>query len=714
MINVCSACRRPARKLTSVTVLEKLRAVSTAAFDAQPNKGCMKNTRVSVLNKLVRWAQDASAPSIFWLAGMAGTGKTSIARSFCDMLAAEADLGGSFFCSRTATTIEQTEVRRILPTLVRALARQHPAFEAAIVAELTAEPDITDKTVEIQVQLLLGKTLSKLPSRRQACLVLVIDGLDECSNPEATAEFILALINLTQDPALYPFPIKFFVTSRPEKHIRATPLSRRDMSDAFVLHDIEPDEVNSDISTFIHARFTGAPVDPSEPSQSSGTTWYSASDIETLVGLSCGLFIFASTVIAFVLARGHAAGREKRLRDVVNSVKPRPRTTEPLNEIYSFILAEASSELEEDECHDLQVLLTKILALREPLSIRGFAELVKISVRQLRALLEDLHAVINVPADNDSGDLRTLHASFSDYLQLRAPNELQVDISLGRELLLRACFDRMQAADLCFNVSRSASSYQRNPDVRPTFIARSLEYACLQWVYHFEEISDRVRYEQMIDGIFLPKLLFWLEVVSVLRRFDDGRRALVAAEFLVISRPCRYHKLTSTIRSLPKNYRGFCAIPRLLSASAATPSRLVHHTSTCPLSHLLFATPLSPIGSVISLFSCHMCKSAAAFRIRQQCCKVTCPKPPFVLLLVHLIRTSWCLDRMTILCASGMFVSAALLNLRSSVTPTPSMPLPSRLTVHKLFLVPKTPRYACGTFAHVNQQLFSATIAFGP
>ena len=169
-------------------MLEKLRPVPTAAFDAQPNKGCMKDTRISVLNKLVQWAQDTAAPSVFWLTGMAGTGKTSIARTFCDMLATDADLGGSFFCSRTVTTIEQTEVRRILPTLVHALALQHSAFAAAVVAELTSEPNIADKTVDIQAELLLGKTLSNMPSRHQACLVLVIDGLDECSNPAATAE----------------------------------------------------------------------------------------------------------------------------------------------------------------------------------------------------------------------------------------------------------------------------------------------------------------------------------------------------------------------------------------------------------------------------------------------------------------------------------------------------------------------------------------------
>ena len=65
----------------------------------------MKDTRVEVLRKFMDWIKN-DPNSIFWLAGMAGTGKTSIAISLCRMLQGDHDvlLGGTFFCSRTATT----------------------------------------------------------------------------------------------------------------------------------------------------------------------------------------------------------------------------------------------------------------------------------------------------------------------------------------------------------------------------------------------------------------------------------------------------------------------------------------------------------------------------------------------------------------------------------------------------------------------------------
>ena len=42
----------------------------------------MKGTRVAILEDLLAWAIDPDSPRIFWLDGMAGTGKSTIALSF--------------------------------------------------------------------------------------------------------------------------------------------------------------------------------------------------------------------------------------------------------------------------------------------------------------------------------------------------------------------------------------------------------------------------------------------------------------------------------------------------------------------------------------------------------------------------------------------------------------------------------------------------------
>ncbi|KAG8693164.1 hypothetical protein FRC11_003109, partial [Ceratobasidium sp. 423] len=61
---------------------------------------CTPGTRVDVLAHLVAWAGNDGADAVYWLNGMAGTGKTTIACSICKELARHDKLAASFFCSR--------------------------------------------------------------------------------------------------------------------------------------------------------------------------------------------------------------------------------------------------------------------------------------------------------------------------------------------------------------------------------------------------------------------------------------------------------------------------------------------------------------------------------------------------------------------------------------------------------------------------------------
>jgi adenylylsulfate kinase-like enzyme len=48
---------------------------------------CMEGTRRQLLDDIVSWAEAPTAPVVFWLNGMAGTGKSTIARSICEYIA---------------------------------------------------------------------------------------------------------------------------------------------------------------------------------------------------------------------------------------------------------------------------------------------------------------------------------------------------------------------------------------------------------------------------------------------------------------------------------------------------------------------------------------------------------------------------------------------------------------------------------------------------
>ena len=63
---------------------------------------------------------------MFWLNGLAGTGKSTIAQTFAEISFADGKLGASFFCSRDFENRSNLQV--IFPTLAFQLAYRYPLF----------------------------------------------------------------------------------------------------------------------------------------------------------------------------------------------------------------------------------------------------------------------------------------------------------------------------------------------------------------------------------------------------------------------------------------------------------------------------------------------------------------------------------------------------------------------------------------------------------
>jgi len=78
-------------------------------------KGCLKGTRENVMNEVELWAEDVEKSHIFWLNGLAGTGKSTIAQTISERMFADGHLGASFFCSRGFE--DCSNLQFIFPTL---------------------------------------------------------------------------------------------------------------------------------------------------------------------------------------------------------------------------------------------------------------------------------------------------------------------------------------------------------------------------------------------------------------------------------------------------------------------------------------------------------------------------------------------------------------------------------------------------------------------
>ena len=109
-----------------MSVLNGCRRAHGAGYRHGNRNGCLKGTRVCVLDEIEHWAGDFDKSPIFWLNGLAGTGKSTIAQTIAERLFTNDCLGASFFCSRGFE--DRSNLQLIFPTLAFQLAQQYPEF----------------------------------------------------------------------------------------------------------------------------------------------------------------------------------------------------------------------------------------------------------------------------------------------------------------------------------------------------------------------------------------------------------------------------------------------------------------------------------------------------------------------------------------------------------------------------------------------------------
>ena len=451
----------------------------------------------------------------------------------------------------------QRDVRCVVPTLAQLMAYQSVQFAEGLSAELALDPDVLHQPVGVQVEKLLYKPLLALRGSLVP-IVFVIDALDECSGQltnhgalddaethRIVSGLIEALIAFSRSPVR--LPVKFFITSLPETHIRDTHVSDVTFSKVLSPLNVDKQQVTADIRFYISNRLFSKPT---------LRALFTENDVNAVVDLCNGLFLVAATAVQHILGAGiESAGA--RFNSLLNASRDglSVGATEPLDRMYAVVMEEAA-KVETDRLTAMLQILAAILSARMPLSVSALADLLDLPNGQLRASLTSLHAVVHVPDDDNDVGLRTVHASFGDYLFGRASSHIRISETLGHEALAHGCFQVLRKR-LYFNVLHSRSSFEPNSPLRPNSITLSLEYACLQWIYHVSTLpesfgkgrsskgtlhlrslswtqrasrtSHRADLEEKISTVLRPRLLFWLEVMSVLGQVTRAAAMLMFA-----------------------------------------------------------------------------------------------------------------------------------------------------------------------------------------
>lgn len=487
---------------------------SQALYDADigiqySRKFCSPGTREKILTDIQEWATTSKPDNMlgYWMCGMAGTGKSTIAMSTCKILKDKGLLAGTFFCSRQI--LECRDYRLVIPTLAYQLARFSKTFAMSLGDILSEDPDLPTKKPDEQVKALLIKPWMKVTEGGKMgkhTPVVVIDALDECEGISLVLKPLISAIQNKELPGL-----KFFLTSRPEVAIQQ--LMDTNHADAskvkeFILHNVKESEVQQDIYTYIKSELEA--ISPSEE------------QLNRLKMLSGKLFIYASTVVKFI----KDGGSQPRQKDRLSLSLQQSRDQEDLDQLYAEIIDNAipKSRLAEEVKQDWKIIYT-VISIRKPLTCNAIAELLKMDVENVTYLIKGLQAVLYISDQNNC--IFTFHASFPEYI---AAKKRDYESKFQHQELVLACFRTME--QLKFNICGLPSSFIPDREVLDfekrvkKHIGETIQYCCQFWSYHFMQCEIQ---ESVIDDlkIFLKeKGIYWIEAMSLLGQLSGCGEAM--------------------------------------------------------------------------------------------------------------------------------------------------------------------------------------------
>ncbi|KAJ1307681.1 hypothetical protein OPQ81_001772 [Rhizoctonia solani] len=484
---------------------------SAEAEDELKRQACTPGTRVRVLKEILDWAHSGGHGTIYWLNGMAGTGKTTIAYSLCKQLNAEHKLAASFFCSRLRE--ECRMVKRIIPSIAYQLARFSLPFLSVLSAVLEKDLDLHSSSLHIQFEELIAKPLHKTKDTLPEGLVVVIDALDECENKESTGKILDLLLNKAAN-----LPIRFLISSRPESEIRDR-MTEEQVESRLVLHELGTDEVRLDIEKYLWEGL--AKMNPSED------------DITQLAKKAGVLFIYAATAVRYIGYDNFRSDPRGRLRAILDGPQSQgDGETKDIDELYKKIIETAFNDQgrRKVERENMKRVLYTVLCTREPLTVAGLSGLLKINnVDEVQTALRPLWSVLHVAGTSGLAVVTTLHASFPDFMFSSARSKsYHCDPEAQNQKLAELCFECIARVRPQFNICKLESSYlpdDKAPNLQErveSAIPPELLYACQYWADHVEAGKGVSTVIKQLQEFLSTNLLLWMEVLNLRKQMRFG------------------------------------------------------------------------------------------------------------------------------------------------------------------------------------------------
>ena len=493
---------------------------ANAGYRCGNRQGCLRGTRRGVLWEIEQWLAGEQGQRVFWLNGLAGTGKSTIAQTFAETSFADEKLGASFFCSRDYE--DRNNLQAIFPTLAFQLAYRYPLFRKKLLQVLKGSPDVGQESLCSQMEKLIVGPLkaTRIPT------LIIVDALDECKDEEPASAILSVLSRYVNE-----IPnAKFFITGRPEARIRSgfRLKSLLPITEIFKLHEIKPETVDDDIRLFFQTQLTNLAENRSDCGAIGD--WPSSSDIGILCKKAAGFFIYAATVVKFI--DSELDSPTERL-SLITSL---PQSTveegkSGVDQLYTKVLEQSfhAAHTNSQGYLRFRTVLGTIILIFNPLPIKALSELLGYSIPHIHSTIRSLHSLLLIPADAEDPipDFLTDPERCKDKRFFVDPVMCHVDILLSCLNLMRGKLKK----NICNLDDQTVLSEVKDLSAkRKVHIGDALEYTCQFWTKHLLKIPSSSscvgEVHKAIGAFFATHLLYWIEILTLTGNLGAGVYAM--------------------------------------------------------------------------------------------------------------------------------------------------------------------------------------------
>ncbi|KEP45895.1 putative vegetative incompatibility protein HET-E-1 [Rhizoctonia solani 123E] len=493
-------------------LLKQLNPVEPSGHN--PSWGCQDGTRLGVLGYVDDWIVDHNPSSSFmWIYGQAGIGKSTILTSVCNRLSEKGIPMVSFFCKRDDPALR--DPLRLVNSVAHGLACRYPPYGKRVVKAIEANSELCTSHLRVRYEGLLKKPLSGIENVSPPPHFVLIDAMDECGSDDTRRQLIEYLLELS---SLVPW-LKVIVTSRPDSDIRSFFDQPNTVSVSRC--DLQSYSAANDIRAFINVTLGDIAIRDEWP----------ADGVSRLCAKAGELFIWAATACKFIIK---ADDTQDRFRQLTDESTPGVGFN-VLDALYMAVIRNSMADQADDSILNMRRCIGAIvtISMRQPVPIEVLCKIMQPYMKSgvLRKVVGRLGAVIYSDA-HLAGAIRVLHPSFADFAMDEArssifwvsPIDRNIEVSVG-------CMSTMEH-ELRFNICDLETSHLLNSKVSDleskieANISGQLAYSCVYWINHVMDCDDKAVARSVANILDNPRLLYWLEVLSVLRRVDVAVKEL--------------------------------------------------------------------------------------------------------------------------------------------------------------------------------------------